>query len=150
MLKSEMSEDQLADRAAFVERVSAAGWDLGGWEQLFEAEADLKPEAQAELHSPRAFLRLSYHANDDYVLLECAVPAEGGAGVGGAGVGGEGATLAGARIRFYPVNDLGAIVGRVVAAQDTLSPATLPKLVKRIKPLCNYVLMETEDGIKFL
>lgn len=149
MLKSEMSEDQLADRAAFVEKVSAAGWDLCGWEQLFESGADLEPEAQAEFHSPRAFLRVSYHASGDYVLLECAAPAEGGE-ESGRDSGGEGATLAGARIRFYPINDLGAIAGRIVAAQETLSLATLPKLVKRIKPLCNYVLMETEDGIKFL
>lgn len=140
MMKSEMSEDQLADRAAFVAEARAAGWDLGGWEQLFESGADLEPEAQAEFRGTRAFLRVGYHARDDYVLLECTAPAENG--------GGE--ALAGARIRFYPVNDLGAIVGRIIAAGDSLTLETLPELVRRIRPLCNYVLMELEEGIKFM
>ena len=148
MTKSEMTEDQLADRAAFVQRVSAAGWDLGGWEQLFEDGADLEPEAQAEYQNPRAFLRLSYHARRDYVLLECGGVRSEGEGEGNGGTPG-GVVPEAENVSFYPIRDLGAIVGKVVAEQDTLSLETLPRLVKKIKPLCNYVISETSEGLKF-
>jgi hypothetical protein len=149
MTKSELSEDQLADRAAFVERVRAAGWDVGGWEQLFENGADLEPEAQAEYVSPRAFLRLSYHARGDYVLLECGgVRGETeGAGEGGVPAGDEPEAE---KVRFYPVNDLGAVVGAAAGEKDTLSLENLSELVSKLEPLCNYIILETPEGLKFL
>jgi hypothetical protein len=149
MMKSEMSEDQLADRATFVERVREAGWDLGGWEELFEGGADLEPEAQAEYRNPRAFLRLSYNARSDYVLLECGGVRAKGEEAGNGGASGDAAPEA-ENLRFYPIRDLGAVVGKVVAEKDNLSLDTLPRLVKKIKPLCNYVLTDTPDGLKFL
>ena len=71
MLKDELNQRQLKNRNIFITKITNAGWDPRGWEQLFESGINLSPEAQAEYQNDTFNLRLCYYIEEGYILLEC-------------------------------------------------------------------------------
>ena len=138
MLKEEMSEEQLAKRENFITPLVAAGWDVGGWERLFNSGFSLTPEAQAEYRNPKLTLRLSYYIKDNYILLEfrkqeaTTLPAE------------ENIMPS---LRFYTNGNLASVLSGVIAEDDTLSADNYPNFIKKMIPLCKLVLLEIEESL---
>jgi len=138
MLKEEMTEQELAGRADFVKQLVAAGWDVGGWERLFNNGFSLTPEAQAEYRNPKLTLRLSYYVKDDYILLEFRKQ--------------EATTLPAQEnlipsLRFYANGNLEPVLSGVIAEEHTLSQDNYPDFIKKMIPLCKFVLLEIEEGL---
>ena len=88
-----MTAAQLGAREGFVELLQGAGWEVEGWEHLFENGASLTPEAQAEHRGDRADLRLGYLVGDGYAQLEIIDHEEG--------------VL---RLRLYPLESMESVV----------------------------------------
>jgi hypothetical protein len=131
MRKSEMSDWQLASRAAFVSQLGAAGWDSGGWEILFASDQNLSPEAQAEYGNAVFDMRLSYFVADQYLFFETV------AKVG---------ELAFA-LRLYPAGEADDVVVEIVKVQETLSEESVGKLVNDVKPLCRTIVFDKGDEL---
>ena len=60
MMKSELTEAQVAERAAFVSALAGAGWDVRGMETLWDAGMSVEPEATLELNRGDIALRLGW------------------------------------------------------------------------------------------
>ena len=138
MLKEEMTEEQLAKREDFITPLVSAGWDVGGWEQLFNSGFSLTPEAQAEYQNPKLTLRLSYYIKDDYILLEFRKQ--------------EDSTLSAQEnimpsLRFYTNGNLESVLSGVIAEHDTLSVDNYPNFIKKMIPLCKLILLEIEEAL---
>jgi hypothetical protein len=131
MNKSEMADIQLQKRAFFVERLTSHGWSVEGWEYLFENDAELTPEAQAEYENPNMSLRLSYFLKPEYILLECTENS--------------GSLLP--PVHYYPKRNIFEILDTIIDTQDTLSTSSYPNLIKRIIPLCRMTVLETPEGL---
>lgn len=132
MTGAEMTEGQLSERDLFARRLRAAGWDDGGWDELFASGVRLTPEAQAEYQNPSFGLRLGYFADEGYVRFECVRRRDG---------------LTELCLHCYPRRGLAALLDALAAAQDSLSPDNYPEFVKTLIPLCDPLLMETPDGL---
>ena len=131
MRKSEMSDWQLASRAAFVSQLVAAGWDPGGWEILFASDQNLSPEAQAEYRNASFDMRLSYFVADQYLFFEAVAKL------------GE---LAFA-LRLYSADGVDDVVAEIVKVQETLAEESVGKLVEDLKPLCRAIVFDKGDGL---
>ncbi len=128
MLKIEMTSQQLANRNKFIRELITAGWDPGGWEQLFEGGARLTPEAQAEYRNVNLDLRLSYYVSDGYLRLECLKK--------------DGSKILGARL--HPKEDnLIHIVDIVISQQNILSRSNFLNLIKKMTPYCSNIFLES-------
>ncbi|MDQ2808498.1 MAG: hypothetical protein M3Z04_16555 [Chloroflexota bacterium] len=132
MPHDELTPQQAAARTHFVEQVRQAGWDLRGWESLFAAGIALTPEATAEYEQAAFRLRLSYYLVEGYLLLELqpytADPV--------------------LSIRFYPADQLDAVLAAVFAVQDTLTPDNDVDSLAAAAVLCEQVFIETPDGLE--
>jgi len=126
-----MNDWQLAGRAAFVSQLTAAGWDVSGWEILFADDHNLTPEAQAEHKNASFNLRLSYFVEKQYLFFEAV-----------AKVGELALTL-----RLYPAGDVKSVVELIIKWQDILAEDNFPKLVEELKPLCRQILFEKGDEL---
>jgi len=127
--KTEMTAAQLVAREAFVQLLEEAGWDVEGWEHLFENGASLTPEARAEHGADRCDLRLGYWVRDGYAQLDIADRAAGEH----------------LRMRLYPAAGMDAVVGRVITWQDALDAESLPRFVRAAAPACRGLFLETGD-----
>ena len=127
-----MSEAQTSERELFALRLSAAGWDDGGWGELFASGVSLTPEAQADYRNADFDMRLGYFADEGYVRFECARREDG---------------LAELCLRCYPRRGLAELLDALAAAQDSLSRESYPEFVKGLVQLCDPLLMETPDGL---
>jgi len=125
-----MTAAQLAAREAFVDGLQGAGWDVAGWEHLFENGASLLPEAQAERTGDAADLRLGYWMGDGYVLLECA----------------DRARRDSLRVRLYPRDTVDAIVAHVVRWQSRLDPDTFAEFAEQATACCRGVFLEVDGA----
>ena len=131
MLKTEMTDDQVERRDAFVDQLTAAGWDPQGWEALFTAQQRLYPEAQAEYQNAAFNLRLSYYVGEGYVFLKANAK--------------NGNTVL--AFRFYPTRDAPAVVSKILDAQDSLSEETVSELIEKLKSICRLIVFETPDEL---
>lgn len=131
MFKREMTEKQLAEKNLFVEKVTAAGWDIGTTDQLLESDMmSVSPEGFAEYRNARANLELSYHAAGGYVALLI----------------GEKASRDFMKFRLHCGDRMGEALDAITGAQDTLSQASFTNLVERLMGLCPEVFVERENG----
>jgi hypothetical protein len=68
--KSDMSAAQLVVRQELTRLLQNAGWDLGGWQTLFEADnVTLDPELQAEFSHDRTRETFGWSAERDEISL---------------------------------------------------------------------------------
>jgi hypothetical protein len=125
---ADLSGEQRAQRDAVVSRLTAAGWDPGGWEELFEGGANLEPEAQLEYAGEAGELRLGFRAAERAFELD---------------------QLAGedALSLVFTRADAGPVLDVIVAHQDTLSPDTLPDLVEAVMEHVGGAYLRTPDGL---
>jgi hypothetical protein len=129
MKKSKMSARSLEDRRMLRQYLALAGWDVESWDQALETGADVEPEAEGEYAGPVFNLRLEYHAEHNYLLLEM-VQRDGELFL---------------RLRLY--NDLALILARIIAAQDTIDKENYTDLIKSLILLCDPLLVETDEGL---
>jgi hypothetical protein len=127
MRKSDLTQEQAAERAGFVRKLQAFGWDPGGWEILFEGGADLLPEAQAEYRNDVSVLRLGLDVSNRQLRLEC-LPTE------------EGEELS---LLLCPRVTVEEVLDPIVAKQDQLSARIAAALIKELTPLCWEAYLET-------
>lgn len=131
MFKKDMTEKQLAEKNLFVEKVTAAGWDIGTTDQLLESGLmNVTPEGFAEYRNPRANLELSYHAAGGYVALLV----------------GEKDSRDHMKFRLHCGEKLGEALDAIVGARDTLSQASFTGLIEKLLGLCREVFIERENG----
>ena len=131
MKKTDMTLHQLKNRETFVKQLITAGWNPGGWEELFDSDVRLTPEAQAEYQNDVFSIRLSYNVEQDYILLECV----------------EKNTSTVLSSRFYPKQNLIEVIDMIVGSQDSLSPDNYVDFIKTFIPVCNHVLLELTNGL---
>jgi hypothetical protein len=127
MYKKDMTEKQVAEKNLFVKKLTDAGWDVGGWDELLESGViDVRPEGAAKYENAEAVLELSYHAEESYLLLT---------------IGTKGATDA-IRFRLYFGDRLAEILDAIIERQDTLTRKQYLTLVKGLVDVCEAVLVE--------
>lgn len=131
---AEMTSKAQADRLLFMDRLSAAGWEVESWDAVLEQGDDVEPEAEAEYAGPEFDLRLEFHASGPYLAFELDQR--------------EGDLFL--NLRLYPAVELGEILARIVDAQDTLNGHNMADVVKTLIPLCDPLLIDTEEGLQQL
>jgi hypothetical protein len=121
MFKREMTEKQLAEKNLFVEKVTAAGWDIGTSDQLLESDLmSVSPEGYAEYQNPKANLELSYHAPESYIALLI----------------GSKDLQDSIKFRCYYGTHLAEALDAIIEAQATLSHTDFTKLIEKLLGLC--------------
>jgi hypothetical protein len=126
-----MNPTQLAARTLFVKRLVDAGWNPGGWEELFEAGSSVLPEAQAEYRNQAAQLRLSYYVGEGYVKLEC-VPREGHPVL---------------IVHCYPRQNAAVVADSVIAQQQGIDAGAYGNTIDALMPVCERLVLDTSDGL---
>lgn len=134
MKLEEMSPEAQAGRRLFIETLSAAGWGIESWDALLTGGGDVDPEAEATHSAGELELQLAFHAAGPFLDLQLATPDD----------------HLFLSLRLYPADDLGALLRQIVARQETLTAENMPDLVKTLIPLCNPLLIETEEGLQQL
>jgi len=130
MFKKDMSEKQLAEKNLFVEKVVAAGWDIGTSDQLLESGLmKVSPEGYAEYQNERANLELSYHAPESYVALLI----------------GSKDLRDSIKFRFHYGTRLAEVLNAIIDTQATLSHGDFTKLIEKMIELCENVFIEKSD-----
>jgi len=158
MRKSEMTAQQRQERELFKQKLINAKWNSNdGWNLLFEQDNRLSPEGVAEIESASSSLRLSYYIEKGYVLLECMSQA------GSKAISNSHLAL---NLRFYtqgiandggascpPVrqnsvmDNLTAILDKIIAQQDILSPSHVANFIKEVLTLSTPLVVETPQGL---
>ena len=131
MKKSEFSESQSNDRNLFVKTLKDAGWSFGGWNELFENDADLSPEALAEYSTESFEFRLSFFVIEMRLLLEMTEKNDGQA--------------FGLHLTEY--TDLENVLETITGSQMTLTKENCIEFFKELVQVCNEVLLETDDEL---
>jgi hypothetical protein len=131
MKKSEMPARCVEDRRIFLQDLARAGWNAQGWDEVLAAGADVDPEAEATYAGPVFDLLLEYHAEHAYLVLGM--------------VQRQGALVV--RLRLHPRDDIGPLLARIVASQDTIDAENHTEFVKSLIPLCEPLLIETDEGL---
>jgi hypothetical protein len=131
MRKSEMSAGSLEDRRIFLQHLAASSWDVEAWDEAHDTGANVEPEAEARYAGPFFDLRLEYHAQHRYLLLELAQP--------------EGVLAL--SLRLHPSGDVSPLLARITGAQDTIDAENYTEFVKSLLPLCEPLLIETDEGL---
>jgi hypothetical protein len=134
MKKTDISPERLAARRVFIDRLSDAGWDVEPQDELLDAGIDVEPEAEATFTGPVFDLRLEYHAEGFYVMLEMD-QREGELGL---------------TLRMHPAREIRDVLDRIVAVQDVLNADNMGDIVKSFVPLCDPLLLETDEGVQQL
>jgi hypothetical protein len=131
MYKKDMTEKQVAEKNLFVEKVTDAGWDAGGWDELLESGViNVTPEGTAKYVNAEAVLELSYHAEESYLSLSIVAKDSEDA----------------IKFRFYFGGHLGEVLDVILGGQDTLTRKQYLNLVKGLVNTCEAVLVETGGG----
>jgi len=134
MKKTDISPERLEARRAFIDRLSNAGWDVEPQNELLDAGVDVNPEAEATFAGPAFDLRLEYHANGHYLILEMD-QTEGEIGL---------------TLRMHPARDIRDLLDRIVVVQNVLNAENIGDFVKSFIPLCDPLLLETDEGVQRL
>ncbi|HKS28229.1 MAG TPA: hypothetical protein VJS44_10435 [Pyrinomonadaceae bacterium] len=122
----------MAERNLFMEKVTAAGWDVAGWAELFETDLfDVRPEGRAEYTNEAAHLVLEYLAAEECVTLLVAA---------------RGAQEDMMKYRFYFDRGLENLLDSIIGWQGDLSTQNFTPLIKRVIPLCQAVFYELPQG----
>jgi hypothetical protein len=134
MRKSELSAQAIASRDVFIRALEARGWRVESWNELFDAGADIDPEAEATYSGPRFDLHLEFHASSPWLLL--VLVARAGDVV--------------LRLRVHPGPTVTSVLKEITDAQDELTADNMSELVKALIPLSEPLLIETDDGLQRL
>jgi len=130
MKKSEMSSRSLEERRIFLQHLELRGWEVNSWDEMLDIGANVDPEAEAIYVGPIFELHLEYHAEAHYLGLEMV-------------------QQQGERIlflRLYPRGDMESLLVKITSAQDMLDSENYPELIKSLIPLCDPLLIETDQG----
>jgi len=119
------------DRRTFGQDLAQAGWDVEGWDAARSVGARVDLDAEAEYAGAFVSLRLELPVRHRYVTLQVSKP--------------DGELML--CLRFRPRSDLAPILAQIVSMQDTLDADTHPILVKSLIPLCDPLLIETDEGV---
>lgn len=119
------------DLDTFSTLLGAAGWRVQRWDAVAAAGGDADAAADAEYSGPSFELRLEYHAAERYLTF-LMVEREGELAV---------------NLRLHPREGLEPILERITTAQDTLTADSYKDLVKSLIPLCDPLLIDTDDGL---
>jgi hypothetical protein len=131
MYKKDMTEKQVAEKNLFVEKVTDAGWDAGGWDELLESGViNVTPEGVAKYVNAEAVLELSYHAEESYLSLSI----------------GTKDTADAIKFRFYFGARLEEVLDAILDRQDTLTRNQYLAVVKGLVDTCEAVLVEMGSG----
>jgi len=131
MKKIELSQKQLIDRTLFVEKLQESSWNIGEWENLFNENYSLIPEAVAEYQKGATNIRLSYYISDCYFTLDCYIK-------------NEQKTYC---IRLYPKNDFITLLDKITQNCNIISTKDWVNLISSLMPYCNLVLLEVAEGM---
>lgn len=131
MNKNEMPAFRLEERRIFLQRLAFAGWDVEGWDKVFDSGGDVNPEAEARYAGPVFDLRLEYHADRGNLLLEM-VERRGDSVL---------------RLHLYPFADVASLLISIIAAQNVLNGENYHELVKSLIAVCDPVLIDTDEGL---
>jgi len=134
MKLSDMSPELQAGRRVFIDSLSAAGWDVESWDAVLDAGQDVEPEAEASYSGAVFDLSLSYNAGGTYLGFE--LDERGGELF--------------LSFRLHPATDLTELLARITAAQDALNTENMAEIVKTLIPLCNPLLIDTDEGLQKL
>lgn len=126
-----MKYSQLCSRQSIVALLVKAGWDLRGWELLFDADHELSPELHGEYRNALFELRLSYFVTDEYLLLEI-LPRLG-----------DGSLI----LRLYPADSVEAVIKTVITAQKTLKDQDYDTLLNDLKLVSRVIVSESSNQV---
>jgi hypothetical protein len=131
MYRHEMTEKQLERKDLFNERLRAARWNLGEWDELLESDAvNVSPEATATYQSSISFLTLEYHAAEDYVAL-----------------GLHDAPDEAVRFRFHCGETLAEALSVITTAQDAVSRADYMSVLQDLLEVCPETYAEVGETL---
>jgi hypothetical protein len=130
MTKSQLTSDQIELRSYFVNILSLTGWDAKGWEQLFENDVELSPEALLEFTNSDFWMRLGYFVDENYLRLEYKSKDE----------------KIFLTVRFYP-NELSELLETIVQNQHNFTIANHPSIIKKLIKVSRMAGVETEEGL---
>jgi hypothetical protein len=126
-----MSACRLEERRIFLQHLAFAGWEVEGWTEVFDSGGNVYPEAEARYAGPVFDLRLEYHADHGYLLLEM-LEREGDSVL---------------RLHLYPLADIASLLTVIIAAQNVLNGENYHEFVKSLIAVCEPLLIETDEGL---
>lgn len=132
MKKADLAETHRIDLATFVQRLAAAGWEVERWDELMDAGADVSPQAAATYSGGVFDFRLEYHASGRFVRWEMEEP--------------DGDLML--ALQMYPALGLAPLLERVIAIQNIIDADNMTDVVKSLVPLCDPLLIDTDDGLR--
>lgn len=131
MKSGDKPSKSLQDRLGFLSDLASAGWDTESWDEIPDLDLDIDPEAEASYAGPVFNLRISYVVRQGYLGFEIAD--------------GQGELLL--RLQLHPKDDVAPLISRITAAQDSIDAENYSELVKDLIPLCDPLLIDTDEGL---
>jgi hypothetical protein len=120
MYRHEMSDQQVQRKDTFNSLLAAAGWDVGGWDEILESDAvNVSPEAVAHYENAESALTLEYHAAEDFVALTL-----------------DDGSRKGIRFRFHCADRLAEAVAVIIGSQEFVSRSTYMSLLQDLLEIC--------------
>lgn len=133
MRRSEMTEEQLKNRALFVETLAGSDWKGLSFNDDFDQGLWSSPEASFEYSNPAMTLRLDFICEDPRVILYLDSP--------------EGKSLG---LVFKCFDDLKPLLDAVVGMQDGISPSTIKENSELLLAACPNMFKISASGDKLI
>ena len=136
MKKSEMSPEVLEARETFLRVLKDASWSTMDRNLLLDRGMSVEPEAEADYQGPAFDMTCGFVAKEQRLRLELV----------------DRDTRVVYAHQLHPrggllTGSVQAVLDVVVAAQDTLDVERYPRLTKALIPLCDPLLVQTDEGL---
>ena len=126
-----MPDHDLNERKIVLEHLASNGWKTEVWQDDRQNGVIIEPEIEAKYEGPILDLYLEYQGKNHFLVF---------------GMLTDGGELL-LRLRLYPKNNLLQLLMQITKVQLTLDNDNYPELVKALIPLCDPLLIETEEGL---
>ncbi len=131
MKKSAFSSLHRHGLGIFLKYLADAGWDIGACDDILNAQDDIDPMAKAHFVGSLFDLYLEYHIREFFLVFEMSKH--------------DGELVL--CLQLHPSRDTTSqLLEQIIKKQDTLDSDNYPDFVKLLIPLCDLLLVKTDEG----